>query len=211
MGAMERQERQQVRATAEEVAQWVDRARSILSHRANVTASGDQAVTALRRGFVPVLREGAVAWRVLPLRPADGHHLTNIALQARLPAISPDEQRALDGLTTDAATALRDLKAVVGAQRFFAGKRKREAGTNAADLISRYQEWGLSADLPRLLDRLAPSDNGIRPHPARRRPHGVGGATPPDRGPRQHPAGARRHRRGGARRGRAQHRRRTVA
>ena len=161
MGAMERQERQQVRATAEEVAQWVDRARSILSHRANVTASGDQAVAALRRGFVPVLREGAVAWRVLPLRPADGHHLTNIALQARLPAISPDEQRALDGLTTDAATALRDLKAVVGAQRFFSGKRKREAGNNAADLISRYQEWGLSADLPRLLDRLAPSDNGI--------------------------------------------------
>lgn len=155
---MERQERQQLRTTSQHVAGWVDQAQNVIGHRAQVTSAADEAVGALRSATVPIRRDGAVAWQVLPLRATDGQRLAAVAHHAHLPAVSAAEQQALDGLTTDAAAALHQVKSVVGARRFFTGKAKREAGASAAELLTRYQAWGDSANLPHLLDRLSPAD-----------------------------------------------------
>jgi hypothetical protein len=157
MGAIERQERQQLRTTAQQVAGWVDQAQTIVGHRANVTSAANEAVAALRSAALPIRRDGAVAWRVLPLRPADGQRLAAVARHQGLPAVSVAERAALDGLTSDDAAALRQVKSVVGTRRFFTGKAKREAGARAAELLTRYQAWGDTANLPHLLDRLTPA------------------------------------------------------
>jgi superfamily II DNA or RNA helicase len=162
MGAMERQERQHLRTTAQQVAGWVDQAQTIVGHRAHVTSAANEAVAALRSATVPILREGAVAWRVLPLRPSDGERLASVARHTNLPAVSAAEQQALIGLIAKAEPALHQVKSVVGARRFFTGKAKREAGASAAELLTRYQAWGDSANLPQLLDRLTPT-NGSDP------------------------------------------------
>lgn len=135
----------------------MDQAQTIIGHRAQVTSAAKDAVAALRSATLPIRRDGAVAWRVLPLRPADGQRLAAVARHTHLPAVSAAEQQALDGLTTDAAAALHQVKSIVGARRFFTGKAKREAGASAAELLARYQEWGDSANLPHLLDRLSPT------------------------------------------------------
>ena len=73
---------------------------------------------------------------------------------------SADEDKALASLTTQAAAALGEVKAIVGARRFFSGSKKREAGTGAADYLRSYREWALASGVPQLLHRLAPEADG---------------------------------------------------
>ena len=61
-----------------------------------------------------------------------------------------------------AAAALGDVKAIVGARRFFSGSKKREAGSGAADYLRSYREWALASGVPQLLHRLAPEADGGR-------------------------------------------------
>lgn len=158
---MERNERQQLRAITDEVARWVDDANSVLSYRAKINGVGNDAVDKIRRAVVPAQHDGEVGWRILLLRPGDGLSLSDVARQKHLPSISASEDKALAGLTTDAAAALRDVKTVVGARRFFSGSKKREAGTGAADYLRTYREGALASGVPRLLHRLAPEvDSG---------------------------------------------------
>lgn len=153
---MERQDRQELRTTAQLVAGWVYRAQIVVAHRAQVIPAGNEAAAALRSATMPIRHNDSVGWRVLPLRPADGPRLAAIARHANLPDVSAPEQRALDGLTTDAAAALLHVQSVLGARRLFANKAKRETGAIAAELLVRYRAWGNSANLPHLLDQLAP-------------------------------------------------------
>ena len=163
---MERNERQQVRAITDEVAGWVGEARTVLSYRATIDVAGNDAVDRMRRAVVHVRHDGEVGWRIMLFRPGDGRPLSDIARQKHLPSISADEDKVLASLTTHAAAALGDVKAIVGARRFFSGGKKREAGTSAAEYLRSYREWALASGVPQLLHRLAPgADLGFRDVP----------------------------------------------
>ncbi len=152
---MDRDERQQLRETFDEVGRWVDQARGVLAHRASVERAGREAVAELRRRLAEVRLEGRVQWRVLPLRPDDSRSLSDVAGQASLPRITAQEHKAIDGLTRDAAAALLDAKAVVGVRRFFSGSKKRETATTAARFLTHFRDWAESAGVPQLLERLS--------------------------------------------------------
>ena len=157
---MERNERHQLHAITDEVARWVDDAHSVLSYRAEIAGAGNEAVDRMRRAVVHVRRDGEVSWRIMLFRPGDGRYLSEIARQNHLPSISAAENRALTSLTTQAAAALGDVKAIVGTRRFFSGSKKREAGSGAADYLRSYREWALTSEVPQLLHRLAPEADG---------------------------------------------------
>lgn len=157
---MERNERLRIHATSEEAASWVAQARSILERRSMIEKAGKEAVASLRRRVVEVRREEGVAWRVVPLRPADTAYLNYAARQARLPAVGPEERKALYSLTTDVATAVNDAKGIIGMRRFFLNGKKRETGAGAAAFLIHYCEWALAAGVPQLLDRLDCRDDG---------------------------------------------------
>ena len=146
---MDREERQLLRATSEEAGQWLVQARSVLARRAMVEKAGD----------VEVWCEGRLAWRVLPLRPADGAYLSYAARQARLPELKPDERKVVEGLISDVAAATDDAKAVIGVRRFFLGSKTREAGAAAATYLNQYRQWAHAAGIPHLLDRLGHPDD----------------------------------------------------
>jgi SNF2-related domain len=158
---MEREERERLHAISREVAGWVDEARAVISHRDKVDKAGDDALDTMRRAVANVQGSGQAGWGVMLLRTVDSRYLSDIARQNRLPAVSAEERKALDGLTTSAAAALHEVKAVVGARRFFSGSKKREAGTNAADFLESYREWALTSGMPQLLHRLAAHEDGI--------------------------------------------------
>lgn len=157
---MERDERQRLRVISEETARWVALARSVLEHRSLVERAGDEAVGSLRRRVLELRCEGRVSWRVLPLRPSDAEYLTYSARQARLPAIRPEDRKALYSLTTDAAAAIDDAKTVIGMRRFFSDTKKRETGAGAAAFLNHYRGWALTAGVPQLLDSLGRHDDG---------------------------------------------------
>jgi superfamily II DNA or RNA helicase len=159
---MERNERQQLRAITDEVARWVDGAHSVLSYRAKIDGAGNDAVDKMRRAVVPVRGDDEFGWRIMLVRPGDSRCLSDIARQNHLPPMSAGEDKVLVSLTTQAAAALGDVKAIVGARRFFSGGKKREVGTGAADYLRSYREWALTSGVPQLLHRLAPeADRGL--------------------------------------------------
>lgn len=156
---MDREERQLLRATSEEAGRWLAQARSVLAHRSMVEKAGDEAVASLRGRALEVWCEGRLAWRILPLRPADGAYLAYAARQARLPELKPEERKAVDSLTSDVAAATEDAKAVGGVRRFFVGSKTREAGAAAATYLNHYRQWAHAAGIPHLLDRLGRPDD----------------------------------------------------
>jgi superfamily II DNA or RNA helicase len=152
---MERDERQRLRAIAGEVTGWIGQARSVLQHRARTDQAAGDALAALRRKVVDLPRDGHAPWRVLPLRPVDGRLLGAMAARARLPLITADTGQVLTRLTTQVATAARDVRPLVGARRFLSGGQKRDAGRAAADFLTRYRTWGIERGVPGLLTYLA--------------------------------------------------------
>lgn len=159
---MARNERRESRAIADEVRAWTRQARSVLDRRAKIDAAADRAIAQLRRGVVEVDRDGMVAWRVLPLRPKDSRFLASIARQAQLPRFTEEESATLTRLTTEVATAARDVRAVVGVRRFVSGAAKKEAGRLAADFLAQFRSWGVASGVPEWLSRVAePEDSDI--------------------------------------------------
>ncbi|MGK3958526.1 DEAD/DEAH box helicase [Arthrobacter sp. R4] len=156
---MDREERQLLLATSEEAVRWLVQARAVLARRAMVEKAGDEAVASLRRRAVDVWCEGRLAWRIIPLRPADGAYLAYAARQAHLPELKPEERKAVDVLTSDVAAAIDDAKGVIGVRRFFLSSKTREAGAAAATYLNDYRQWALTAGVPHLLDRLSRPDD----------------------------------------------------
>ncbi len=153
---MERDERRQLRTVIDEVAGWLNAARTIQSHRARIDKAGDDAVSALRRAATDVRLAGQDGWRVMPLRMADRRLLGGVARQSLLPALSAADRQTLKILTEEAAAALQNVKAIVGAWRLFSGAKKRQAGTSAVGFLGSYREQALASGLPQLLGRLSP-------------------------------------------------------
>lgn len=152
---MDRDQRQELRATAAEVARWVDQAQTTIAHRSRVERAARRAFDALRHHVVDVRVDGSPAWRVMPLRGADGRNLGAIARESHLPTVSAGDQSKLDELTSSAQGAVQAVKAVVGARRFFSSSEKKSAGAASADFLAGYRTRALGAGLPELLDRLS--------------------------------------------------------
>jgi ERCC4-related helicase len=151
---MERDERQQLRTVTDELASWVDQARSVLARRGAIDNAAGDATGALRRAVFAVGRNGTVEWRALPVRAGDGRLLGAIARQAHLPPLAADDSLALTRLTTEVSKALHDVKSVVGARRFFSVGKRRDAGQTSADFLIQFQRWGASNGVPHLLGRM---------------------------------------------------------
>lgn len=153
---MERTERQQLHAVSDEVGVWVENARATLAARAKVETAGVEAVDHLRRAVVDVRHDGQIKWRVLPLRDGDGGHLGLIARQRHLPVMNRREADLLRRLLGETANAVGASKTATGARRLIARTKKREAGAQAARYLRVYREWAIKADLPGLIQRIAP-------------------------------------------------------
>lgn len=132
---MNRDERQQCQAVAEELSGWVDLAAPIRASRADLCKAGCCAKEALSKYVVEVRRHNEVARRVLLLRPQDRELLRDMAAYRSLPPISTKTHEALVSLTGEVATAIADVRAVMGARRLFSSSGKRKKGDAAAQLL----------------------------------------------------------------------------
>lgn len=162
---MEQDDRQRLRAIADEIAGWVNDANAIAGHRVTVEDASNTAVDTLRRTAVEVRREGTSAWHVIPLRAKDGPLLGDVARHAHLAPMSTDDEQVLTRLTTDVATATHDVRSVIGARRFFSGSKKRDAGLSAADFLTAFRQWAVAAGLPHRLSRLGQPDGSVKAVP----------------------------------------------
>ncbi|OCB36943.1 helicase SNF2 [Mycobacterium malmoense] len=152
---MKSDERQRLRLIADEVSAWVATATPVRAQRRAIADASVAAKDALRSRVVDVGHEGQVAWRVLPLHAADSALLQNMARYDGLPRITEDFRTALARLTTEVPTALRDVRAVTGASRFFRGSTARDKGLQAAQFLAAFRQHFLSNRMPETLTRLA--------------------------------------------------------
>ncbi|TWE13179.1 DEAD/DEAH box helicase [Rudaeicoccus suwonensis] len=157
---MDREQRQELRATADEVARRADRAQAIVAHRNRVEKAAGEAVESLRDRTAAVQVSGSVAWRAIPLRGDDSRALVAIAKRSHLPTVSTVDESRLEELTSSVPVAVHDVKSVVGARRFFSGSKKKSTGASASDFLSTYRTEELGAGLPEFLDRLSRDDGG---------------------------------------------------
>lgn len=155
MKAMNRDQRQQLREIADELARWVDLAAPIRAQRADVAARAVAAEKDLRGAAVPVRRHGVVAWHLLLLRPQDSDRLMDLARYRGLPTISTATHETLIKLTGEVTTAIGDVQAIVGARRFFTTSGKRDKGSIAAQFLTNYRSWFIGSGMPDALNRLA--------------------------------------------------------
>lgn len=152
---MNRDERQQCQAVAEELSGWVDLAAPIRASRADLARRAVAAKEALSKYVVEVRRHNEVAWRVLLLRPQDRELLRDMAAYRSLPPISTKTHEALVSLTGEVATAIADVRAVMGVRRLFSSSGKREKGDAAAQLLLDFRTSFFSSDLPAILNQLS--------------------------------------------------------
>ena len=152
---MNRDERQQCQAVAEELSGWVDLAAPIRASRADLARRAVAAKEALSKYVVEVRRHNEVAWRVLLLRPQDRELLRDMAAYRSLPPISTKTHEALVSLTGEVATAIADVRAVMGARRLFSSSGKRKKGDAAAQLLLDFRTSFFSSDLPAILNQLS--------------------------------------------------------
>jgi hypothetical protein len=152
---MNRDERQQLRLITEEVSAWAQTATAVGGQRRAVANASVAARDALRSRVVDVGQDGEVAWRVLPLRPSDSALLQDLARYDELPKISDDFRTALKRLTTEAAAALHDVRALTGVGRFFRGNTARDKGYQASQFLTQFRDYFLSHAMPDTLARLA--------------------------------------------------------
>jgi hypothetical protein len=95
----------------------------------------------------------------MPLSAGDSRLLGDVARQAHQPSLASDESRTLNRLTTEVTKALHDVKAVVGARRFFGGSKKRDSGQASAQFLTQFRDWRASTGPPQLLQRLDKQDD----------------------------------------------------
>src|SRR3954451_15492323 len=84
---MNKEERQQLEATIAEVGRWAGQAKSIVADRSTIERLATEAQNQLSRALVDVPRDGATAWRVLPLGSGDDQALQAIARRTQLPLL----------------------------------------------------------------------------------------------------------------------------
>jgi len=178
-GRWNENERQELRAITDEVARWVDDAHSVCPIEPRSTAPATMLLTGSAARVVIVRHDGEVGWahNASSSRRQSVPEL-HCAAETILPSISTDDDKALASLTTQAAAALGEAKAIVGARRFFSGSKKREAGTGAADYLRSLPRMGTGVGSAAAYSTaLAPEAHGGSPGCSRvRRPGRLGRA-----------------------------------
>lgn len=160
---MDRRAREQLRAEAMQVERWVAQAERVKSRRSQIQKAAAAASAALLHSRVDVLDDGGNGWRVLPLRPAAGKLLSDVAAASALAALTASEREAVGVLTGEVSGALRDIRVLFGLRRFFNGARERDAGLAAAHLIADYRAQAETHAVPGLLERLLVEAGRTRP------------------------------------------------
>lgn len=164
MRAMKRDERHQLRELTDEVGAWAAMAAPVHDHRSTIASASVAARNALRARVIEVGQPGEVSWRVLPLAAGDATLLGDLARYDALPRINEDFRKALARLTTEVPAALRDMRAVTGAIRFFRGNAARDKGLAAAQFLTTFRDYFLAHRMDDILERLAATPP---PRPAR--------------------------------------------
>lgn len=159
---MTRDERQRLRALTEEFSRWIELASPIRTMRGQVATAAVQAQDDLRRAVVEIDRKNGWAWRVMMLRAPDGKRLQDIARYNGLPVISEATRETLGKLSIEVPEALRQVRALTGARRFFTTGNTRDGGRKAAEFLTAYRESLISNCMPEVLERLA-SQEAIPP------------------------------------------------
>lgn len=154
---MNKDERQQLQRTITEVGSWVEQARQMLEQRDRVEQTGSAALAVLGRSIVGVVRDGTLAWRVLPLSQDDDDRIRSIARRRHLPPMSGQGELQLAQLSTAVPEALRDVQVLFGMRRLFSGRAKKDAATEAASFLTEYRAWGLATEMPQVIRRLTPA------------------------------------------------------
>ncbi|MBM0123462.1 DEAD/DEAH box helicase [Pimelobacter simplex] len=152
---MNRQERQHVRAVADQVATWSETATQLLNDRRAVEGAGSNASGELLRRLQASSRSQTAPWRFIPLIPADGDLVAALARARAMPAPTKQTARFLDQVSSPRIKgAVVDARSVLGAKRFFSGSQRKDAATEAtATLTSVHRSVGDSDALPEI-DRL---------------------------------------------------------
>ncbi|MBL7487498.1 DEAD/DEAH box helicase [Frankia sp. AgB1.9] len=158
---MNKEERQQLEATIAEVGGWAGQAKSIVDDRATIERLATEAQNRLRRALVDVPRDGATAWRVLPLGSGDDQALQALARRTQLPLLNDDDAAAVRR-SAAAQNSVNQARLLLSARRFISSRAKRDSGQDAATFLTGYRARGLSRGLPGLLDRLSQEGYGYR-------------------------------------------------
>ncbi|MCH9733408.1 MAG: hypothetical protein K0U78_02480 [Actinomycetia bacterium] len=95
-------------AVGDEVQDWVEGARAVLTARRLLEAAAAAGSTTLRNRTVQARRNNRVLWHFLPMFPDDAEFIRKIANRACLPPVSTDEQRELDRLTNEVVATTID-------------------------------------------------------------------------------------------------------
>lgn len=152
---MKRDERHELRLLADEVSAWVATATAVRNQRKAIASASVAAKDGLRTRAVAIESHGALAWRVLPLHASDSALLQDMARYDGLPRITEGFRVTLERLTTEVPAALRDLRAVTGASRFFRSSSVREKGVQAAQFLTEFRQHFLSSQMSETLAQLA--------------------------------------------------------
>lgn len=159
---MGREEGKNLRAAVKEVAGWLEQARRLLAERSGIAEEASAAGEELRRAAIDVPRDGAAAWRVLPLRSTDGGLVRALALRSRLPDLTEWAPENIQDLVTDIPGIIDDAWGMLSARRFFSRSARRGAAAEAGALLIRYRDEAVETGLPDLLAELAPDRDSVR-------------------------------------------------
>ena len=151
---MESEELRHLRGVVDEVAAWRKRAAALVKERRSVKAAAEEARQQLLARVVPLGVGWEVAWRTLQLSASDGGLATALARGTALPPLTVPLEHGIRKLTTDAERALRDVKALFGVRRMFAGKSRKQQAEEAAAYLEELRAWVLAARILGDLDRL---------------------------------------------------------
>ncbi|MFV8277336.1 SNF2-related protein [Mycobacteroides abscessus] len=146
-------------AIGDEVRGWVEAAKDVLAARVQLIVAGNRASKTLQSRVAQARRDDRVLWHFLPLRPDDLEALRAVARKANLPHVLPDDQRELDRLTTEVATATEDLRKVTGFGRLLLFGGTRDKANQAVQFLRDYRRWLLASDMGTVIERAAPVDD----------------------------------------------------
>ncbi|MEX5710178.1 DEAD/DEAH box helicase [Parafrankia sp. FMc6] len=151
-----------MRTAVEEVSGWLAQARHLLAERSRIAEEASAAGEELRRAAIDVPRDGATAWRVLPLRKTDEGLIRALALRSRLPDLSEWDAEKIQALVAEGPGIIGDARVMLGVRRFLSRPTRRSAAAEAGALLIHYRDQAAEIGLPGLLSTLTPDRDSIR-------------------------------------------------
>ncbi|ACZ29722.1 hypothetical protein Xcel_0683 [Xylanimonas cellulosilytica DSM 15894] len=144
---------------------WADYHAQVQAQRTLVRLEAERALEQLKAALVPVRVGGEVAWRVLPLGPADVPALTAVSHAVTMAPVTAEVDAAIEQLAEAVPEALADVDAVAGARRMVATPAAKADAQDAVEFLTEYVEWGDGEGIVATLKALEPeaAPEGITP------------------------------------------------